>query len=103
MTSSCFEASPLVCLEAMFMAGIPSIVPETCGAISYIQDGVNGLWFKNNDVDSLCSAIQRMEGWRFYAQLRHNINDALPALRSDRSYGRYAERVVDLYEGLLDD
>ena len=100
LTSSWLEASPLVCLEAMFASGIPSIVPDTCGATSYITDGENGLWFKNGDVESLCSAIRKMEDSSSYKGICSRIAEQLPGLRKDRSYEMYAERVTELYEGL---
>lgn len=100
MTSSWYEASPLVCLEAMFAGGIPSIVPDTCGAIDYVKDGDNGAWFENGDIDSLCSAIGRMEDEAFYERVCQNVDEQLPALRMDRSYETYARRLESIYEGL---
>ncbi len=100
MTSSWYEASPLVCLEAMLTSGIPSIVPETCGAISYIRDGENGLLFKNGDVSSLCEAISKLEDDRYYEMLCESTRRLLPSLQEDRSYETYANRVSNLYEGL---
>lgn len=103
LTSSWFEASPLVCLEAMFTSGIPSIVSETCGATAYIKDGFNGLWFANNDLDSLCDAIRRMEDGDFYLKTCRSIDESLPAMREDRSYKTYFGRVLALYEELLNE
>lgn len=100
MTSSWYEASPLVCLEAMLSAGIPSIVPDTCGATAYIKDGTNGLWFSNGDLQSLCEAIERMEDREFYERVCKNIDGELPTLRGDRSYAAYARRLSSIYEGL---
>ena len=102
LTSSCFEASPLGCLEAMLTSGIPSIVPETCGATAYIEDGVNGLYFKNNDEDSLCAALARMEDEGYYEKLCMNVEHELPTILEDRSYETYAERVIAQYEGLYE-
>lgn len=103
LTSSCYEASPLVCLEAMFASGIPSIVPETCGATAYIEDGSNGMWFANNDLKSLCRAIERLEDEEYYAKICQTIAKTFPAMREERSYKTYATRVVTLYEGLLNE
>ncbi len=100
LSSSWYEASPLVCLEAMFAAGIPSIVPETSGATAYIKEGVNGLLFKNSDLTSLCKAILKMEDAECYEKLCRSICQSLPELREDRSYETYASRVINLYEGL---
>ena len=100
MTSSWYEASPLVCLEAMLTSGIPSIVPDTCGAIAYIKDGENGLLFKNGDVFSLCEAISKLEDGRYYEKLCKSTSLSVPSLQEDRSYETYAKRVINLYEGL---
>lgn len=102
LTSYCLEASPLVCLEAMFAAGIPSIVPNTCGATAYIEDGKNGIWFENGSLDSCCNAIRTLEDGETYKRICAYIDSQLPGLREDRSYARYAERVVDAYEGLYE-
>ena len=102
LTSYWLEASPLVCLEAMFAAGIPSIVPNTCGATAYIEDGKNGIWFENGSLDSCCNAIRTLEDGETYKRICAYIDSQLPGLREDRSYARYAERVVDAYEGLYE-
>lgn len=102
LTSSCFETSSLVCLEAMLASGIPPIVPETCGATAYIEDCVNGLYFKNNDEDSLCAALARMEDDDFYEKLCMNVARELPTLFDDHSYETYATRVIARYEGLYE-
>lgn len=102
LTSNWLEASPLSCLEAMFASGIPSIIPNTCGATSYIEDGKTGLWFENGSLESLCEAIERMEDLGFYRRICAHIEEALPALREDRSFDTYAERLIELYEGLYE-
>ncbi len=102
LASYWLEASPLVCLEAMFAAAIPSVVPDTCGATAYIEDGVNGLWFENGSVGSLCDALRRLEDPDFYAAMCANVERGLPALREDRSYETYAKRLADIYEGLYE-
>lgn len=102
LTSYCLEASPLVCLEAMFAAGIPSVVPDTCGATDYIENGGNGLWFKNKDLESLCAAISKLEDEKEYASICRNIERDLPRFRRDRSYEKYAVRITGLYEGLYE-
>lgn len=102
LASYWLEASPLVCLEAMFAAAIPSVVPDTCGATAYIENGVNGLWFENGSVDSLCDALRRLEDPGFYAAMCTNVERGLPGLREDRSYETYAKRLADIYEGLYE-
>lgn len=102
LASYCLEASPLVCLEAMFAAAIPSVVPDTCGATAYIEDGVNGLWFENGSVDSLCDALRKLEDPEFYGEICANLERVMPGLREDRSFEVYAKRLADIYEGLYE-
>ena len=102
MTSSLYEASPLVCLEAMFASGIPSVVPDTCGAISYIDNEVNGFHFKNKNLDSLCETLLKVEDGSIYSRVCSNIQLSLPRLKKDRSYETYANRVIELYEALYE-
>lgn len=102
LTSYCLEASPLVCLEAMFTAGIPSVVPNTCGATAYIEDGKNGMWFENGSLESCCNAICALEDDDTYKHICTHIDSQLTELREDRSYARYAQRVTDAYEGLYE-
>lgn len=102
LTSYCLEASPLVCLEAIFAAGIPSVVPNTCGATAYIEDGKNGIWFENGSLESCCNAICALEDDGTYKRICVHIDSQLPDLREDRSYARYAQRVTDAYEDLYE-
>lgn len=102
LTSYWLEASPLVCLEAMFAAGIPSVVPDSCGATDYIENGRNGLWFTNKSLESLCTAIMKLEDEKQYASICRNIERDLPSFRRNRSYEKYADRIINLYEGLYE-
>ena len=101
MTSSWYEAQPLSCLEAMLTAHVPCIIPETCGAVSYIEDGETGLFFKRNDVDSLCAAIRIMERSGVCERLRENIRRACPRLEAVHSMDAYGDKVIMVYEDAL--
>lgn len=101
MTSSWYEAQPLSCLEAMLTAHVPCIIPETCGAVSYIEDGETGLYFKRNDVDSLCAAIRTMELPDVCERLRANIRKARPRLEAAHSTNAYGDKVITVYEDAL--
>jgi glycosyltransferase involved in cell wall biosynthesis len=57
--SLCYETQGLVTLEAMSL-GTPSIVSDGCAARAAVEDGVTGVWFKNNDVVSLAEAIRKL-------------------------------------------
>lgn len=102
LTSCWLEASPLVCLEAMFAAGIPSIVPNTCGATSYIENEKNGLWFENGSIDSLCASIHELEHPDVYSRICAYTEQHLDELMEDRSYETYAKRLTRIYEGLYE-
>lgn len=101
MTSSWYEAQPLVCLEAMISSSMPSIVPNTCGAISYIEDGVNGLLYNRDDVDSLCEAIEKMQQADVYQCLVSGVRHCLPALSERHSVSAYADNLISVYEDVL--
>lgn len=99
LSSSWYEAQPLSCLEAMLTWGVPCIVPKTCGAVSYIEDGVTGLYFERNSIDSLCAAIQNMEQSDAYERLRANVRAARPKLMLEHSLAAYGDNVLTIYEG----
>ena len=54
-----FEAQGLVVAEAAAM-GVPSIVPDTSGARDWVDDGVDGFWFRGGDADDLSRQILRL-------------------------------------------
>ena len=54
-----FEAQGLVVAEAAAM-GVPSIVPDTSGARDWVEDGVDGFWFRGGDADDLARQILRL-------------------------------------------
>lgn len=98
MTSTWLEASPLVCLEMMLSAGIPSIVPDTCGATVYIENGKNGIWFENGNVESLCKAIRKIEDSGSYEHICNYIESNMPMLQRNYGYEHYADRLISIYE-----
>ena len=55
-----YEGQPLTVYEAL-AAGAPVIVSDVCAGREAVEDGVNGLWFKSADPDSLASALRRFE------------------------------------------
>lgn len=54
-----YETQGLVVAEALAM-GIPVIVPDTCAAREWVEDGVTGLWFKGGDAQSLEEKLARL-------------------------------------------
>ncbi len=59
LPSTFSEMSPLVIQEA-FAAGIPVIGSDVYGIAEQVQDGINGLLFSFNDVDSLLRVLSRI-------------------------------------------
>lgn len=55
-----YEGQPLTVYEAL-ATGTPVIVSDVCAGREAIHDGVNGLWFKSADADSLATALQRLQ------------------------------------------
>jgi glycosyltransferase involved in cell wall biosynthesis len=51
-----YEGQPLTVLESLAL-GTPVIVSDVCAGREAVQDGVNGLWFKSADPDSLAGAL----------------------------------------------
>lgn len=45
----------------MLAAGLPVVAFEAGGALEYIQDGVNGIFFKNQNVEDMKNAILKFE------------------------------------------
>lgn len=71
LSSKWHETASLVVLECL-AAGIPCVVPDTSAAISWIVDGVNGLYFKAGDHDSLSKALTKLQDDAFVEQLSKN-------------------------------
>lgn len=55
-----YETQGLVVLEAAAV-GVPAIVPDTSAARDLVRDGVTGLWFKGGNMESLRSALNRLQ------------------------------------------
>ena len=60
LSSKWHETASLVVLECL-AAGIPCIVPDTSAAVSWVEDGVNGIYFKAGDQGSLANALQQLQ------------------------------------------
>lgn len=69
------EAWGLVVEEAL-NNGLPVIVSDRVGcAEEIIEDGKNGLIFKNNDADSLRYCIRQIQNIKLYNNMRKNISE----------------------------
>jgi glycosyltransferase involved in cell wall biosynthesis len=63
-----YEGQPLTVQEALAM-GTPVIVSDVCAGREAVTHGVNGLWFRSNDVGSLAGAIERLGDDRTAARM----------------------------------
>jgi glycosyltransferase involved in cell wall biosynthesis len=71
-----YEGQPLTVFESLAL-GTPVIVSDLCAGREPVADGVNGLWFKSADAESLASAIRELR------------NDAVVASMSASAYDGY--------------
>jgi glycosyltransferase involved in cell wall biosynthesis len=63
-----FETQGMVVLEAAAL-GIPALVPDTCAAREFVEDGVTGLWFRGGDARDLTAGVERLSDPDFAARL----------------------------------
>jgi glycosyltransferase involved in cell wall biosynthesis len=90
-----WENSPLVIQEA-FNRGRPVICSDVGGMAEKVTDGVNGLWFKVGDADSLAATIRRAVATPgLWEQLRSGIPPV-------HTMAEHAGILTDAYESLLD-
>lgn len=90
------EACPLSPLEFM-ESGKCVIVSDNGGQIEYTTDGVNGIVVKNNDVDSLSSAIRKALTDNDY---REPISQNAKLLFEKKmSYPEFVKHIEDIYRG----
>ena len=54
-----YEGQPLTVLESLAL-GTPVIVSDVCAGREAVNDGMNGLWFKSADPDSLADALTKL-------------------------------------------
>ncbi len=71
-----YEGQPLTVFESLAL-GTPVIVSGLCAGREPVTHGINGLWFKSGNVESLASAIRELR------------NDAVVASMSNKAYDAY--------------
>ena len=64
LSTSRWEGMPLAVLEAM-SEGLPLVATKVSGNDDVMQNGVEGLFFKNNDASSAILAIEKMMNQEF--------------------------------------
>lgn len=73
---SLYEGNPKVLLEAMSVGCIP-IVSDITNHTEIIKDGINGLTFKNNDVESLKETLIKAQKIKNFTELSNNSFDTV--------------------------
>lgn len=89
-----FEGLPMSLLESMSYGKTPIVTPV--GSIpQVVRDGVNGIFVKDHDVDSIVDAIKRLSDYR--ALLRKLGEEARMTIFSQFSPKKYIEKLNDIY------
>lgn len=61
MSSICYEGAPLTIPEIQGGYSLPCIVPAPSGAVSYVNNGENGLIYRSGSLAELVQCIKKME------------------------------------------
>lgn len=93
-----YEGQPLTVLEAKGL-GLPVVVSDGCAGRDEVENGVTGLWFKNNDVNDLARAL---------LELRDDARVVAMSAASYQAYwtdpptlDRHIHGLTAIYEGIL--
>jgi glycosyltransferase involved in cell wall biosynthesis len=89
------EAFGLAVLEAM-AANLVTLVPDTGGTASLIEDGISGFKFRANDADDLASRLVELKTAPA-DQLNRMVASAARKVQSDYSAARSLERYRDIF------
>ncbi|WP_117148799.1 glycosyltransferase family 4 protein [Paraliobacillus zengyii] len=90
------ETLGLVILEAM-ATGLPIIAAKSGPTMEQITDGQTGFLFENENIDSLITAISKLDNEETYKQLRHNTRKEAEKF----SWTEPSQQLVDFYDELL--
>src|SRR5262249_10936003 len=93
-----YETHGLVPLESMSL-GTPSIVSDGCAASAAIQDGVNGLLFRNNDIASLAEAINKFKDDDFVRRMSFAAYRAF--WRDPPTLDRHVDALSNVYNRMI--
>jgi glycosyltransferase involved in cell wall biosynthesis len=94
MTSTWYEAAPMVALEAL-AAGVPLVVPDTCAAREFISEGETGLVFQSGDVQDLRRKLAMLGDDALVRRLGGNAYERYWAAPYDLN--RHLSALVDVY------
>jgi glycosyltransferase involved in cell wall biosynthesis len=98
MTSTWYEAAPMVALEAL-AAGIPLVVPDTCAAREFIREGETGLVFASEDVQDLARTLSMLRDDGLVRRLGRNAYERYWAAPYDLD--RHLSSLVDVYREVV--
>lgn len=94
LPSKWYEGAPLSIVEAM-SAGLPCIVADCTSATELVQDGLNGLVFKANDIDSLKRSVIKALDNRFISRISEQIKVSFKAQEYTDDY--YIKKISEIY------
>ena len=98
LSSAWYETQGLVVQETAAY-GVPAIVPDTCAATDYIEDGINGLIFESNNKESLKEKITLSLENSFWRNVSDNSLEYY--MKETISMEQYVDMILTLYNKLL--
>jgi glycosyltransferase involved in cell wall biosynthesis len=93
-----YETQGLAVLEAA-STGVPAIVPDTCAARDFVEDGITGLWFKGGDLDDLKEKILKLRDPVLASSLGRLAYDKF--WRRPYTLERHIGQLTDVYREML--
>lgn len=94
LPSKCYEGAPLSIVEAM-STGLPCIVADCTSATELVQDGLNGLIFKANDIDSLKRSVIKALDNDFISRISEQIKESFNTQEYTDDY--YIKKISGIY------
>jgi glycosyltransferase involved in cell wall biosynthesis len=89
-----YEGAPLTIVE-MKSRGVPCVVPDSCAASEEIEDGISGCIFESGRLDSLKTAILKIE-WADLQLMQNNIIKSFDAPKY--SLKSHADSLIAIYD-----
>jgi glycosyltransferase involved in cell wall biosynthesis len=95
-----YEGQPLTVLESLAL-GTPVIVSDVCAGREAVNDGMNGLWFKSADPDSLANALIKLSDDSVAREMSRAAYDLYWA--APLTLDRHLDALIALYQCALAD
>ncbi|MNT81508.1 UDP-D-galactose:(glucosyl)lipopolysaccharide-1,6-D-galactosyltransferase [compost metagenome] len=86
-----FGIAPIEALSA----GLPVIAYKAGGALDYIHDGINGLFFEQQTTDSLIDALKRHQALTFETRAVTKSADAFSKQQFAQAMSDYLARITE--------